>query len=173
MPPRSATKLAENDDWEHQALDAQILKNESTTKTNKVATVSVALTVCLLPSYLFQAVMDMDWQANLPFYIVAPGIAAVLLTLSYQLFFDARFTHGKKESSVERDTLRYQMAMGYALFFSNTLFLALVLFMQFYLLKSFDKRLNFCASILAGAGLVFWLAQANEKTVKRKRSTIK
>ena len=37
--------------------------------------------------------MDMDWTEHLAYYIVAPAGAAVLLTMAYQLFFEADFTH--------------------------------------------------------------------------------
>eukprot|EP00992_Anisonema_acinus_P015829 TRINITY_DN9909_c0_g1_i2.p1 TRINITY_DN9909_c0_g1~~TRINITY_DN9909_c0_g1_i2.p1 ORF type:complete len:177 (+),score=39.46 TRINITY_DN9909_c0_g1_i2:65-595(+) len=169
---RSPKKASTNDDDWERALENQIKKNTSTAKTNKAASTAIALTVTLLPSYLFQAVMDMEWASYLPLYIVFPGIAAFLLTFSYQLFFDAKYDHSAKrtkDENSERETLRYQLAMGYSMFFSNSLFLALALFFQLYLLKAFDKRLNFCVSILSAAGLVYWLAFENEKTVKKRR----
>eukprot|EP00670_Eutreptiella_braarudii_P003743 CAMPEP_0174292470 /NCGR_PEP_ID=MMETSP0809-20121228/35598_1 /TAXON_ID=73025 ORGANISM="Eutreptiella gymnastica-like, Strain CCMP1594" /NCGR_SAMPLE_ID=MMETSP0809 /ASSEMBLY_ACC=CAM_ASM_000658 /LENGTH=169 /DNA_ID=CAMNT_0015392567 /DNA_START=43 /DNA_END=552 /DNA_ORIENTATION=+ len=167
-----------DEDWESKQLEAQIEKHKQDKRTNKIATVAVALTVSLLPSYIFQAVMDMDWTAYLPYYIVTPAISAVLLTLAYQLFFEVNFTHKfaptKQIDNVGLERmLRYQASMGYSLLFSNALFLALVLFFQFYMFRAFDKRLNYCLSTLAGAGLVYWLAQANEKTVAAKKAKTK
>eukprot|EP00994_Dinema_validum_P003872 NODE_1888_length_819_cov_160.718182_g1489_i0.p1 GENE.NODE_1888_length_819_cov_160.718182_g1489_i0~~NODE_1888_length_819_cov_160.718182_g1489_i0.p1 ORF type:complete len:186 (-),score=44.71 NODE_1888_length_819_cov_160.718182_g1489_i0:207-764(-) len=173
-PPRKSNRKEK--DMDTAVLDSHIRKNTQSTKTNKVATVAVAMTVSLLPSYLYQAVMDMDWSEYLPYYIIFPGCAAVLLTFAYQMFFDANFTHKtvavakRDESFGERETLRYQMAMGKSLAFSNALFLGLALFFLLYLLKAFDKRVNFSMSILAAAGLVYWLAAENEKTVKKNKA---
>eukprot|EP00668_Euglena_longa_P042110 GGOE01055525.1.p1 GENE.GGOE01055525.1~~GGOE01055525.1.p1 ORF type:complete len:126 (+),score=39.61 GGOE01055525.1:246-623(+) len=122
--------------------------------------------------------MDMDWTEHLPYYVVAPALSAVLLTMAYQLLFEVNFTHKavppKKGTSNEllvlERTLRDQVAMGYSLFLSNALFLALVLFLQLYLFRSFDRRLNFCLSTLLAAGLVYWIAQANEKTVVQRKT---
>ena len=50
------------------------------------------------------------------------------------------FNHQIDNVGLER-MLRYQASMGYSLLFSNALFLALVLFFQFYMFRAFDKRL--------------------------------
>eukprot|EP01001_Neometanema_parovale_P010809 NODE_7042_length_798_cov_30.597037_g6803_i0.p1 GENE.NODE_7042_length_798_cov_30.597037_g6803_i0~~NODE_7042_length_798_cov_30.597037_g6803_i0.p1 ORF type:complete len:205 (-),score=71.61 NODE_7042_length_798_cov_30.597037_g6803_i0:183-734(-) len=177
MPRRDQRGSSESDsqvddEWDR-VLDHQIKMNKQTTSTNKGASVAIAITVSFLPCYLYQAVMDLPWMENLPIYLIFPCVSAAALTLAYQETFQAKYTgtpgsNVKKEDEAAEKILRYQMAIGYSLFFCNALFLALVLFFQFYLLRAFDKRVAFSVSFIASSALVYWVSFENGKTVARR-----
>eukprot|EP00996_Jenningsia_fusiforme_P002786 NODE_3604_length_947_cov_39.213808_g3254_i1.p1 GENE.NODE_3604_length_947_cov_39.213808_g3254_i1~~NODE_3604_length_947_cov_39.213808_g3254_i1.p1 ORF type:complete len:168 (+),score=38.19 NODE_3604_length_947_cov_39.213808_g3254_i1:115-618(+) len=156
-------------------LDSMDAPPTFSTTTNYIATTAIALAATTLPAYLFQAIIDMDLITYLWLYVGMTLVSAIFLSMAYHRFFESRFTYTthkideRKNIPVETvESLRYQNALGYALFFSNTMFMALVLFFQFYLFRTFDDRMNFCLSQLLSSGLVFWLSEAEQKTCKRE-----
>eukprot|EP01005_Ploeotia_sp_CARIB1_P001547 NODE_468_length_817_cov_30.036232_g459_i0.p1 GENE.NODE_468_length_817_cov_30.036232_g459_i0~~NODE_468_length_817_cov_30.036232_g459_i0.p1 ORF type:complete len:204 (+),score=41.24 NODE_468_length_817_cov_30.036232_g459_i0:44-655(+) len=177
-------KAAEHED--NQLLDEHISKHKLKNRTELY--LFVALTVTILPSYLFQAVMDMEWGENMLFFIVVPLCSAVALTFAYHKYFQSTYLHQqllypdtwptKKSDNDEnatqrRETLRFQAAMGKALGFCNLVYLVVVLVLQHNLLKAFPKTVNYTVSIALASALVYWLAQKNEKTVQQKRERIR
>eukprot|EP00669_Euglena_mutabilis_P010159 TRINITY_DN4938_c0_g1_i1.p1 TRINITY_DN4938_c0_g1~~TRINITY_DN4938_c0_g1_i1.p1 ORF type:complete len:177 (+),score=48.22 TRINITY_DN4938_c0_g1_i1:23-532(+) len=163
-------------DWERN-LDGLIAHHQLGKKAHQVAFVAMALATSLLPTYLFQSLMGMGLIDYLPYYIIAPALAVACLTFSYDLLYNVKFTHvpapAKKGASAEATAtermLRHQEAIGHSLLLANALFLGLALFFQLYMFRAFDKRVNFVLSTLIAGGLVYWIAQANEKASIQKR----
>eukprot|EP01004_Peranema_trichophorum_P009557 NODE_8305_length_691_cov_34.980634_g7683_i0.p2 GENE.NODE_8305_length_691_cov_34.980634_g7683_i0~~NODE_8305_length_691_cov_34.980634_g7683_i0.p2 ORF type:complete len:177 (+),score=14.87 NODE_8305_length_691_cov_34.980634_g7683_i0:54-584(+) len=170
--PKQSSKLGED------SLDAQIQKIASA-RANPVACMIVAITVALLPAYLSQAVMRLDWLSHLWLYLPIPIVAAFGIAEAYRIFFhcefvlkynpnDAKYKKALASTATERDGLRYQSALGYSLFFSNVFFLLSVLFLHFYLFQAFDARLSFAGSEIAASAVLYVLAQQNEKSILKK-----
>eukprot|EP01007_Sphenomonas_quadrangularis_P000561 NODE_1406_length_882_cov_295.036014_g1161_i0.p1 GENE.NODE_1406_length_882_cov_295.036014_g1161_i0~~NODE_1406_length_882_cov_295.036014_g1161_i0.p1 ORF type:complete len:179 (+),score=55.21 NODE_1406_length_882_cov_295.036014_g1161_i0:70-606(+) len=171
---------------EDSILDRQISAHKVPNK--RILYMLVALTASVLPTYPFQGIAGMEFSSDWPFYLIVPIASAVLLSMAYHSTFVAqhmklktialpdapRPKKGQKATSddskvAELEKSKYEAALGYSLFFCNLVFILLVLFFNFYLFKSFDRRINYTIGMTLASGLVYWLALENTKTVTKKQ----
>jgi hypothetical protein len=139
---------------------------------------AVGLIAAFLPAYLFHSVSNLQWDAieNAPLFIAIPIACAFMLSQAYQELYETGFhkqnkNYDETKTAEEANTLkqlRLQAALGWAMGFGNLLFIALTLFMQFYLFRRVDLRANFLMSPTMAAGVVWWLANKNEETRKKR-----
>jgi len=161
---------------EDQFLDTIHQENTKETVINgnqKLFFFFVAQISTLLPSYLFQGVRDLEFSGmTVALFLIVSTVAAFLLYLAYQNIFlrskptltrryeevlNAGTTGGKKSSAV-KDQLIELGTTGYALFFSNTLYLGLTLFFGFYVLERADVRVSYTFSLIASAAALYLLS---------------
>jgi len=161
-------------------LEEQINKHKVQNRKDVYLILGMALT--LLPTYLFQAVHNLSWEQAVNWIVILPTMVgcAVSFVITYHKFFeshwlnqsaDAKSKRGENEQ--ERANLQFRAAMGYALAFNNGVFLLFVLFLQYYLLRAFDPRVNYVLSMAIPTFVLYWLAQENEKTVNKRLSRSK
>jgi hypothetical protein len=165
-------------------LEAQISRHRAQDRRPLYAVLGFILS--LLPTYLFQALSELDLSnpVSLVFLLSVIGATTYSFTFTYQKFFESQWAilqgqaqtaaaakapKGKTAAAtpVDKSQEAFKAAMGYTLFFVNLVFLALVLFFHVYLLRAFEPHINFALSMLLPAGALFWLAQQNARTVAK------
>ncbi|EFC37657.1 predicted protein [Naegleria gruberi] len=128
----------------------------------------VALVSTILPSYLFQGVLNLEFTGGtILLFLIVSCVSAYFLSKAYvfnylrkkpiltdnyeKIVTNAKGSFNKKdkeEAYAKKDKLAELGATGHALFISNIIFFALVLFFSFYSLKRIDVRINYVASLL-------------------------
>jgi len=153
----------------------------------------------VLPTYLFQGVHDLDFLTNLPIYAIMIGVSVWLLVQAYDSNFESQHLKYKdvvswapkakdsrrdrkaileaqrqqSEAEEELRGLKHQASLSYALMCSNLIFYGVVLLCHYYILKTFEPRLNYAFTYGLAGILVYWLADENRKTVQKRASKTK
>ncbi|EPY32123.1 hypothetical protein AGDE_06195 [Angomonas deanei] len=79
---------------------------------------------------------------------------------------------GEKDERLLR-RLRLQVALGYTLFFLNTIFFLVCTFLMCYMFRHSDPRANYILSPLLTSSLLWFISQKNEESRLRRLSSHK
>eukprot|EP00760_Papus_ankaliazontas_P004360 PhM_4_TR11830/c0_g1_i1/m.62896/K13251/SSR3; translocon-associated protein subunit gamma len=167
----SKRRMEEEDD---RILNERI--NEQKVKGHPGLFFCSGLVTALLPTYLYCAVMNLDYtdSINLGMLGALPLIAAFCLTRAYGITYVSEYTKCLSASGVEGKNvpalqqLRMQCALSWTLFFVNSLFLGLALFFQLYVLRRLDTRVNFVVTFAVSSVLVWVICAKNEEARQRR-----
>uniref|UniRef100_A0A182J9C1 Translocon-associated protein subunit gamma n=1 Tax=Anopheles atroparvus TaxID=41427 RepID=A0A182J9C1_ANOAO len=144
-----------------------------------------AFIVSVVPIWLFWRVHQMELLSSVAFFVAVTGLCTYLLAMAYR---NTKFTlkhkiANKREDAVSRemtalladdkkmsrkekderilwkkiDVAEYE-ATSFSIFYNNALFLAMVIFASFYLLRSFTPTFNYIFSMAAASGLLALLS---------------
>ncbi|KNC49985.1 uncharacterized protein AMSG_05741 [Thecamonas trahens ATCC 50062] len=136
---------------------------------------------CALPVYLYHTVFDMDVEQYAPVFGVVTLVAAVILSMAMgnsatKIFGDliskrgstitnARIKSVGKLTPEIRAQLEHELrsnssseALSYAILYNNAFFYAVFLFFAYYLFASLTPTGNYVASVVGGAGFVYFVS---------------
>jgi uncharacterized protein YqhQ len=143
---------------------------------------AVGLVAGFLPCYVAHAFFHLDWLSlvNLPLFAIVIGVTGHLLSRAYGLMFESDFRKRQRhyqETKTEHDAillrqLRLQVALAHSIFFVNAVFVAVSTLLQAYILRHFDARVALIVAPLLAASGLWYLAQWNEDTRKRRSARI-
>jgi len=178
--PRSpkASKSPKNKDNDELA-DLDSFVQEKTMSTGQaVFYFTIASVLSVLPAYLFCSVYDMPVSEYGLYYVVVTILSAVLLTLSYRNiaeYANAQLSnqrrglntshklHGygtKEELEAVKVSATEREANAWSLFVNNSLFLAIFLFLAFYVLREIPFHYGYSLSVPSAAVLVWQFSSA-------------
>jgi CDP-diglyceride synthetase len=176
--PRNDTKANNADDV---LLDSEINKHKVEKKTQTY--LAIGFVLASLPTILYAKVHGLEATSPITLIILAGIVGAVTYSLieTYHKTFEARVTklksefpeHSSKQKESKRVALIQKAALAYTAFFNNAVFLVLVLFLHFYVLKNAERHIAYILGMVIPAGVIYWLANANEKTINKRRTTRK
>lgn len=144
-----------------------------------------AFIISAVPIWLFWRVHQMELLPSLVFFAIVTGLCTYLMAMAYK---NTKFTlkhkiANKREDAVTRemtalladdkkisrkekderilwkknDVAEYE-ATTFSIFYNNALFLAVVIFASFYLLRSFQPTFNYIFSVAGAGGLMALLS---------------
>ena len=131
----------------------------------------------IMPTYLYAAVLNFETSdaINLVLLCTLPLAAAYALSRAYDIMFETEyhkrihhFVEAKDAAQLQR--LRVQCALTWAMFFVNGLFLLLTIFLQQYIFRNLDLRINFVLTFVLAALAVWAIASKNEESRQRKKN---
>lgn len=73
-----------------------------------------------------------------------------------------------KELTQETDSLRHMTALSYSLLMCNIIFYVVVLFCNYYLLRTWDSLLNYTITLCGASGIVYWFSDEDKKAYEAK-----
>ncbi|ESS65654.1 translocon-associated protein subunit gamma [Trypanosoma cruzi] len=164
-------KLTKQDDV---LLDERI--NANTLMYSKKSLVAVALIAAFQPVYLSHAVNGLDWfsPANTFLYIAVMIFTVCMLTQAYITMVESEFWRRQRHYHEVRECdekllhkLRLQVAVGYTLFFINSVFSVFCTGLHMYIFRHSDPRASFILSPTLTAALLWLVAQKNEESRRR------
>ena len=153
--------------------------NENKVEYPQSTLLVVGLITSLLPAYFSHGVLDLSWTSlsNIPLLIIIPVLTANMLSQAYRVMIESEFwkrqRHYAERGQSLEDTkaiksLRLQVAVGYSLFFINGIFFVLCTVLQGYVFLQMDVRASFFLSPTLTAAFLWFLAQKNEESRKRR-----
>ncbi|AAZ12511.1 uncharacterized protein TEOVI_000357800 [Trypanosoma equiperdum] len=168
----TGVKLSKEDE---RMLDDRI--NANTLVYPKQALIIVAAIASFQPVYLSHAVNGLDWinPINAFLYLVIATFTAYMLSQAYTVMVESEFwrqqRHYSEVSKGDEKLLhkyRLQVAVGYTLFFVNSVFSLLCTLLHVYILRHSDPRVSFMLSPTLTAALLWLVAQKNEESRQRR-----
>ena len=174
-PKRSASAQKQTKN-EEALLDARIENNKLEYPSRFLF--FVGLCMAFAPAFLCHAVYHVSWTsvANMPLYIAVPLATAYMLGQAYSMMITSEFWKRQPHYSETRDEdakllkkLRLTVAVGYSMFFINGVFIALSTLLQAYIFRHADPRASFMLSPTMAAAILWFIAQKNEETRKRRK----
>nr|CCC91556.1 unnamed protein product [Trypanosoma congolense IL3000] len=160
--------------------DEKILEDRISANTlvyPKQALIIVALITAFQPVYLSHAVNGLDWAqpANSALYVIVALFTAYMLSQAYIVMVESEFwrqqRHYSEVAKGDEKVLhkrRLQVAVGYTLFFVNSVFSTICTLMHVYMLRHSDPRVSFMLSPTMTAALLWLVAQKNEESRCRR-----
>ncbi|RNF10087.1 translocon-associated protein subunit gamma [Trypanosoma rangeli] len=155
-------------------LDERI--NANTLVYSKRSLVAVAFMAAFQPVYLSHAVNGLDWfvPANLLLYVAVMLFTVYMLTQAYMTMVESEFWRRQRHYNEVRECdgkllqkLRLQVAVGYTLFFVNSVFSIVCTVLHIYIFRQSDPRASFIMSPTVTAALLWLIAQKNEESRRR------
>lgn len=137
----------------------------------------VGLAVSFLPAYLSHAVNNLSWfnLLNLPLYAIVIAGTTYMMGNAYAVMVESEFwrrqRHYQEVKPEDEDALRklrLQAAMAYSLFFLNLLFVVVCTLFHLYIFRHTDSRASLILSPMLTAAGVWFVAQKNEESRKRR-----
>ncbi|XP_052895160.1 translocon-associated protein subunit gamma [Anopheles moucheti] len=144
-----------------------------------------AFIVSAVPIWLFWRVHQMELLPSVVFFVIVTALCTYLLAMAYrntkftmkhkiaikredavtremtaQLADDKKMSRKEKDERVlwkKIDVAEYE-ATTFSIFYNNALFLAVVIFASFYLLRSFTPTFNYIFSMVGAGGLLALLS---------------
>ncbi|ORC86354.1 translocon-associated protein subunit gamma [Trypanosoma theileri] len=169
---RTGVKLTEQDE---RLLEERISAN--TLVYPKHSLVAVAFIAAFQSVYLSHAFNGLDWSvpANLGLYVAVMLFTAYMLSQAYIVMVESEFWRRQRHyDEVPEDDkkllhkLRLQVAVGYSLFFINSVFSVVCTTLHIYIFRHSDPRASFILSPTMTAALLWLIAQKNEETRRRR-----
>ncbi|KAK7195994.1 hypothetical protein NESM_000532700 [Novymonas esmeraldas] len=156
-------------------LDARI--NANRLEYPEQSLVLVALIASFQPLYFSHAINGLDWRqlSNLVLYVIITGCTTYMLRQAYAVMVQSEFWSRQRhfaEVSDERAKvlrrLRLQVAVGYSLFFLNSVFFVVSTCLMAYIFRHTDPRASYILSPTLTAALLWLIAQKNEESRQRR-----
>lgn len=173
--------------WEEELLLQDFSRNVST-KSNALF-YGNAFIVSAIPIWLFWRIHLMDIITSSPIFLVVTLASTWLMAFAYRntkfslkhkvavkreeavtLEMNKRLADDKKMSKKEKDerilwkkneVADYE-ATTFSIFYNNALFLALIIFASFYILRSFSPAVNYVLSVSSAGGLLALLSTGTQ-----------
>lgn len=135
-----------------------------------------AFIVSALPIWLFWRIHGMDFLESILLYVTVTLISTSLLSIAYRntkyvlkyktaVKYDLKkISKRRKEEKIlwERSEAANYEATTFSIFYNNALFLALVIFLSFYLLRSFSLWYNYVFSVGGSSALLALLSRRTQ-----------
>lgn len=158
-----------------QILDACISANRL--DYPKQSLILVAAIAAFQPVYYSHAVNGLDWTkpTNAGLYVVCSLFTSYMLSAAYIVMVESEFWGRQRhfqevsenyEKPLRR--LRLQVAMGYTLFFINTVFFMVCTCLMSYIFRHTDPRASYLLSPTLTSALLWLIAQKNEESRQRR-----
>lgn len=138
----------------------------------------VGVVTSFLPAYMAHAFFGFAWTSvsNVPVYALVIAATGYMLSQAYSVMFESEFLKRQKhwsETKTEHDAkvlrnLRLQVALGYAIFFINALFVGMCTLLQAYIFRRSDHRAGFLLSPTITAAVLWFVALKNEEARQRR-----
>lgn len=141
-----------------------------------------AFIISAVPIWLFWRVHQMELLPSLVFFAIVTGLCTYLMAMAYRntkftlkhkiankredavlaalLADDKKMSRKEKDERIlwkKNDVAEYE-ATTFSIFYNNALFLAVVIFASFYLLRSFQPTFNYIFSVAGAGGLMALLS---------------
>ncbi|AIN96607.1 hypothetical protein LPMP_140250 [Leishmania panamensis] len=156
-------------------LDARI--NANRLEYPEQSLIFVALITSFQPVYFSHAINGFDWRhaPNLVLYLIITGFTTYMLRQAYVVMVQSEFWGRQRhfaevsdEKSKVLRRLRLQVAVGYSLFFLNSVFFVVSTCLMAYIFRHSDPRASYILSPTLTAALLWLIAQKNEESRQRR-----
>ncbi|KAG8345231.1 hypothetical protein ERJ75_000743600 [Trypanosoma vivax] len=168
----AGVRISREDD---RLLDDRI--NANTLVYPKFALIVMSFITAFQSVYLSHAVNGLDWAipSNAGLYVVVTLFTAYMLSQAYTVMVESEFWRRQRHYSEVPKTeekllhkLRLQVAVGYSLFFINSVFSVLCTALHLYIFRHADPWASYTLSPTMTAALLWLVAQKNEESRRRR-----
>lgn len=156
-------------------LDARIKANHL--EYPEQSLILVAIIASFQPVYFSHAINGLEWSRlpNAALYLAVSLFTTYMLRQAYVVMVQSEFWGRQRhyvevaeEKQVTLRRLRLQVAMGYSLFFLNSLFFIVCTCLMAYIFRHTDPRASYILSPTLTAALLWLVAQKNEDSRQRR-----
>ena len=169
--PKKPVRISDDD-----LLDKCI--NDQSTDRPIFLFICCALLTITSPAYIYLSTFtfeSFDQYSYSPYMVVFfPLLTLYFLIRSYDVMFKTEYTKRFKgtqqtSQSLAARSLRSTIALSWTVFFVNTIFLALIFFLQLYLFARLDTYYNYMLSFSISSVAVYYLSLKNDESFQRRR----